>query len=416
MQTATLIAIAWRNLWRQRRRTLLTLASIAFGGFLAVLMTAMQDRSFGDLIDNAARMGAGHVTVQHPEHRDRPALSRTVTDADRLRALAEADGRVVHVVERISGQAMVSTAHDSFGAFFLAFDPSTETRDTFRLGEGLATGALFTAPDEPGIVLGHQLAENLGASLGDRIVYTLTDKNGEIVTGMERLSGTLRTGAASTDAGIVLLPIDRLRAVAGLGPDEATQVAVFIRDGRDAPQVAAALAPQVGADAAVLTWDTAQPEVRAFVSMKIGGGIVFEVVIGVLVAAGIFNTLFMSVLERTREFGIMLAIGFTPRQLFGMVMAESAFLAALGLAASALITVGPYLYLYNTGIDMTAVYAQQGGVDIGGIGMDPILRIGIYPENALIIAILIAGATVLAGLYPAWRAGRADPVASINQG
>jgi ABC-type lipoprotein release transport system permease subunit len=416
MHLGPMVAIAWRNLWRQRRRTILTLASIALGGFLAVLMTSMQDRSFADFIDNAARFGAGHVVFQHPEHRDRPTLSRTVRDGDRLRDLAVGDPRVTAVVERVTGQAMVSTAQDSFGGFFVAFDPARETRDTFRLGEGLATGAMFTRADEPGIVLGHLLAENLGAQLGDRIVFTLTDRAGEIVTGMERLSGTVTTGATSTDAGLMLLPIDRLRAVAGLAPDESTQVGVFVRDGRRAPRVAAALRAQVTGDVAVLTWDEAQPEVKAFVAMKIGGGIVFELVIAVLVAAGIFNTIFMSVLERTREFGIMLAIGYTPGQLFVMVMAESGFLAILGLAASAIVTAGPYWYLHETGIDMSAVYAQQGGIDIGGIGMDPILRIGIYPENALIIAAAIALATMLAGLYPAWRAGRVDPVAAINEG
>jgi ABC-type lipoprotein release transport system permease subunit len=165
----------------------------------------------------------------------------------------------------------------------------------------------------------------------------------------------------------------------------------------------------------VLTWDELQPEIQAFVAMKIGGGRLFELVIGALVAAGIFNTIFMSVLERTREFGILLAIGYAPRQLFAMVMFESMFLAVLGLIGCALVSAGPYWYLESIGIDMTEVYAQQGGIDIGGVGLDPILRIGIFPENLAVIAISIVLATLLAGVYPAWRAGRVDPVASIQQ-
>jgi ABC-type transport system, involved in lipoprotein release, permease component len=165
----------------------------------------------------------------------------------------------------------------------------------------------------------------------------------------------------------------------------------------------------------VLTWDELQPEIKAFVAMKVGGSRVMEGVIGLLVAAGIFNTVFMSVLERSREFGIMRAIGYTPGQLFVLVMAECGFLGLLGLLASALVTVGPYLYLSRTGIDLTEVYAQQGvQMDIGGVGMDPILRIGIFPENAAIIAGAILAATLLAGVYPAWKAGRVDPVEAIN--
>jgi hypothetical protein len=146
-----LVSLAWRNLWRQPRRTVLTLISIAFGGFLAILMTAMQDRSFADFIDNAARFGAGHVTLQHPEYRDTPTLGRTVQGVDALRTAAEADPRVLRVVERTSGNAMVSTARESFGAFFLAFDPERETPETMEITQGLVSGEPFrTASDDGG--------------------------------------------------------------------------------------------------------------------------------------------------------------------------------------------------------------------------------------------------------------------------
>ncbi|MEZ4316396.1 MAG: FtsX-like permease family protein [Myxococcota bacterium] len=414
MNGPNLVSLAWRNLWRQRRRTVLTLVSIAFGGFLAVMMTAMQDQSFADFIDNAAKFGSGHVTLENPAFRDTPALSKSVQHVDALRASAHEDPRVERVVDRTSGQAMISTAKDSFGGFFIAFDPELETEETMEFTQGIVSGKPFETASDDGILLGHILAKNLGAELGDKVVYTLTDRNGEIVSGMERLSGTVNTGASSSDAALVLLPIGAVRKVVGYAPTESTQVAVFLKDGRRAPQVASALESRVGDDVSVLTWDELQPEIKAFVAMKIGGGRLFEMIIAVLVAAGIFNTIFMSVLERTREFGIMLAIGYSPRQIFSMVMFESGFLAVLGLLGAAVVSAGPYSYLHGTGIDMTEVYAQQGGIDIGGVGMDPILRIGIYPENAAAIAVLIVLATLAAGVYPAWRAGRVDPVESIN--
>ena len=415
MSGPKLVSMAWRNLWRQKRRTVLTLMSIAFGGFLAVLMTAMQDQSFADFVDNAAKLGAGHVTIQHPEYRDMPTLTRTVKNADEKRAVAEQDDAVVRVVQRTSGQAMLSTANDSFGAFFIAYDPALETEDTMEFTDGLVAGELFESADSDGIILGHILASNLGADLGDKVLFTLTDRSGEIVSGMERLSGIVNTGASSTDAGLALLPIGTVRKVIGFEPDETSQVAIFLTDGRDALMVRRRLDEHIGPEAVVLTWDELQPEIKAFVAMKIGGGRVFEVVIGLLVAAGIFNTLFMSVLERTREFGIMSAIGYSPGQIFSLVMIESTMMAFMGLVTAIAITAWPYSYLHGTGIDMTEIYAQQGGtIDIGGVGMDPILRIGIFPENALVIAVAIVLATVLAGVYPAWKAGRVNPVESIN--
>jgi ABC-type lipoprotein release transport system permease subunit len=414
MNALKLLSLAWRNLWRQKRRTILTLVSIAFGGLLAVLMTAMQDQSFADFLDKAARLGSGHVTIQHPEYQDRPTLTRTVVHTDAKRAIAEADRDVVRVVDRASGQAMVSTASDSFGAFFIAYDPALESEDSLEFTKGLVEGKLFTTADEDGIILGKVLAENLDAELGNKIVYTLTDRSGEIVTGMERVSGIVSTGAASTDAGLVLLPIDTVRKVVGYDPNESSQVAIFLGDGRNSVNVARRIDKEIGSDASVLTWDQIMPEISAFVAMKVGGGRVFEFIIALLVAAGIFNTIFMSVLERTREFGIMLAIGYSARQLFALVMMESAILSVLGLFSAVLVTALPYWYLQGYGLDLTAVYAQQGGA-IAGVGMDPILRIGIFPENLAIIAVAIVAATMLAGIYPAWKAGRVDPVESINQ-
>lgn len=416
MSPRMLVSIAWRNLWRQRRRTLLTLASIAFGAFLSIMMTAMEDRSFAEFIDNAARLGSGHVAIQHPEYRDSPTLTRTVTATDTKRGLADADPAASRAVERVTGQAMVSTASDSFGAMFIAYDPSQETTDTLAFTKSLVGGALFTSPTDKGVILGQTLAHNLGADLGDKVVFTLTDRHGEIVTGMERLTGVVRTGAPSLDAGLCLLPIGTIRSLVGYDATEATQIAVFLKDGRQAVAAAERLDGQIGPEAAVLTWDQVQPEIRAFVAMKVGGSQVIEAIVALLVAAGIFNTLFMSVLERTREFGIMLALGYSAGQIFGMVMAESVILAFLGLLSAVVLTAWPYLYLAGHGLDLTEAYRAQGldSFEIGGVGMDPIMHIGIFPENALYIALAVVLATVLAGVYPAWRAGRVNPVESIN--
>jgi ABC-type lipoprotein release transport system permease subunit len=405
--------VAWRNLWRQKRRTLLTLSSIVFGTFLAVLMTALQDRSFADMIDSAARLGGGHVTIQHPEYLDKPSLTRTITRGDELRRIATSDPDVERAVERIAGQTVVATARDSFGAFFIAYDPTTEDEDTMAFAEALIEGEMHQAARGKGIVLGKKLAQNLDVELGKKVVYTVMDKHGEIVSGMGRLSGIIETHAPSLDGGLCLLPIDTVRDVLGYGPDESTYVAAFLSDSRRSGAVAGRLDAAVGEDAAALTWDEIQTELASFIAMKVGGGRVMEIIVAVLVAAGIFNTLFVSVMERTREFGIMMAIGHAPRQLFAMVMLESLWLAIVGLAAAAIVTIGPYLYLANTGIDMSAMTGGTG-TEVAGVGFDPVLRVGIFPENVLLIGIAVLIATLAAGLYPAWRAGTVVPVESIK--
>ena len=413
MKGSSLATMAWRNLWRNSRRTYITLSAIVFGVFLAVIMMAMQDRNWADMIRLAARLGAGHVTIQHPEYLDTPALTRTVQGTDRLKRLAADDPHVIRVVERITGFAMLATARENVGAGFIAVSPEQEDDETLSLLAAIVEGEFFGSSTDGGIILGEKLASNLDVELGSKLVYTLADKEGEIVSALARVSGIVRTGSPSVDAGICLLPIDTVREVVGFAPDEAIQVAAFVDDQRASDAVVADLAAAAPEDVAVLAWHELQPDLAVFIAMKVGGSKVMMLVLAALVAAGIFNTLFVSVMERLREFGIMLAVGFSPGLLFRLIMLESAWLAVIGLAAAAAVTIGPYLYLASTGIDISGMIPADQ-MEVAGVGMSTTLRVGIYGESVTLIGVSALVAILLSGVYPAWRAGQADPVETIR--
>jgi ABC-type lipoprotein release transport system permease subunit len=272
---------------------------------------------------------------------------------------------------------------------------------------------LFETAQDEGVVLGSKLAERLQLRLGDRVVYTLTDRSGELVSGMGRLSGTVSSGTPSVDGSLLLLPIDTVRKLLGYAPREATLVAVFLDDSRKSAWAAERLNAALRGKSAALTWDEVRPELSAFIAMKVGGARFMELVILVLVAAGIFNTLLVSVMERSREFGIMMAIGFTRGQLFRLVMWESLWLGLLGLVLGAVLTVGPYLRLASKGLDMTAMVGKDG-TEVAGVGFDPHISVGIFPENLVAICLILLFATLLTGVYPARRAGKLEPVAAIK--
>lgn len=410
-----LATMAWKNLWRQKRRTIITLSSIVFAFFLACIMLGVNDESWENVINTAARIGGGHITVQHPDYFEKPALSRTVQQTrdkiDRIEALPA----VTHALPRIVGQTMLSTTTESYGAGFMAYDPALENTDTISILEAVKEGELFKSSTDKGIILGWRLARNLGAEMGSKVVYTLTDKEGEIVSGLARVSGLVKTGSPAIDLGMCFLPLGAVQKTLGYQGDEATQVAVFI----DSQRKSAAMSTEIGGlldDGSVaLTWKQTQPDLDSFIAMKKGGGTFFALLMLILCAAGIFNTLFISVMERLREFGILVAVGFSPGKLFSLVMFESLWLGLVGLAAGALVTAYPYHYLATTGLDLTEVYATQGGqADIAGVGMSMIMKIGLYPESLIAIVVAVLGATLLSGLYPAIKAGRVEPVETIK--
>ncbi|MCA9697134.1 MAG: hypothetical protein KC431_06395, partial [Myxococcales bacterium] len=189
-------------------------------------------------------------------------------------------------------------------AMAVGIDPAHEDETTLGLVESLAQGEMFASADDPGIIIGAKLAENLDLELGKKVVYTVTDKSGEITSGLARVSGILETGAPEIDSATCLLPIDSMRKVLGYEADEATQIAVFLASHRQAADVSAALAGEIGSDTVmVMPWDQALPELAGFITMKQTGNVVLQGIITILIAAGIFNTLFVSVMERLREFG-----------------------------------------------------------------------------------------------------------------
>jgi ABC-type lipoprotein release transport system permease subunit len=308
---------------------------------------------------------------------------------------------------------MLNTARESRGAAFIAYDPAAEDSTTFSFPQAVAEGTPLASTTGRGIMLGARLAANLGVTLGDKVVYTTTDRTGEIVAGLARVSAIVRTGSPGADAALCLLPIDALRSLLGYAEDEATQVAVFVRDQRESDAVARRLGAEAGPAVAAVPWHETQTGLAAFIALKVGGARFMEILIAVLVAAGIFNTLFVSVMERMREFGILMAIGWSPGRLFGLVMLESAWLGVLGLIGAALVTAVPYWYLASTGIDLSGLVAGNA-MDVAGIAMPSTLRVGIYGDHLAFIAVAAFVATLLSGLYPAWRAGRVDPIETIR--
>jgi len=189
-----LTVLAWKNLWRNRRRTLITAFSIAFGVLLAATFTGMGDYSYTNMINAGASMGKGHITVEAPGYNVSPSLQKYLVNSAKTRLQVLGVPGVEKVLTRISGHALLASARKSVAGFFIAIDPTQETASTSLLLSAINKGQLFSTSQGRGIVIGSRLANNLHLHLGNKLVYTTTDVRGEMVSSIARVSGFFTYG------------------------------------------------------------------------------------------------------------------------------------------------------------------------------------------------------------------------------
>ena len=405
--------LAWRNLWRHKRRTLITASSIAFGVLLAVTFTGAGDYFYTRMIDAGAKMGMGHITVAAPDYNRAPSSQKRLQSANQFQTTLRELPEVSSVIARIQGQAMFASARKSVGGTFIAIDPAQETASNNLFIQALVEGKMLAGLSSKDIVMGVDLARKLQVSLGKKVVYTTTDANGDIVSAIARVSGLFRTGVSEVDGGLALLPLQSVQTVLGYERDEVGFIAVNLHDQRASHVLRDSLQAQAPfQDVEVLNWQQTQPDLAGMIAVDKSANRISQLLIALLISAGILNTMLMSVLERIREFGVMMALCMSPRHLFGLVMLESFWLAVIGLIIGVLITIPWYWYMSETGLDLTSAYGDD--FSFGGVLLDTVFKIRLFKESIVGILIGLFSLALIAGAYPAWRAGRIPPVESLK--
>jgi len=366
------------------------------------------------MINTSAVMGLGHVTIEPKGYNETPSLDKRLTGADRLREKLLQMPGVQDALIRIMGQAMLASANKSIGGAFMAVDPSMESAGQNLFIRSIIEGQLFSGTDSAGAVVGTTTAKKLNLSIGKKLVYTTTDVNGEIVSEIARVTGIFKTGVSEVDGAMILLPIDRVRSVLSYGPYDATLVSIVIKDQRRALKMLDEIDSMLDDPSReVLNWRETQSELASIITLDKAGNRIIQVLIGLLIAAGILNTLLMSVMERTREFGIMMAVGMAPFTLFRLVIIESVWFGILGLLIGVIITIPWYAFMHYHGIDFSGMIGSD--YSASGVLIDPLVKIRLFKESAAWILTSVFTLTILSGIYPAWRAGRVPPVESLKE-
>jgi ABC-type lipoprotein release transport system permease subunit len=331
------LPIAWRNLWRNKRRTWLTAGAIAFASWLVSFGMTIQVGMYGDWIEITTGLFTGHAEVTRTDFIRDSKLEQTIPDATALMREVEATGDVT-VMPRLQGFALVSVGERSFGGLVLGVDLVKEASQ-FSVYDTLIDGVLPVATDE--VIIGETLARNLGAKVGDEIVVLGTAKEGGVAALALTVSGLFNSGQADFDRTFLFTHLSTVQNGFAFG-DEAHSLVLQYRSSDELRQRTSAVADMLPAGVEARTWEAVLPDLVQGIELdRVTGNIMYGMVL-LLVTFSVVNTFLMIVYERTREFGMLLALGMRPWAIVRLVQLEAAFIwlvgAGLGVAISLLIT------------------------------------------------------------------------------
>ena len=420
-----IMRIAWRSFLRHRRRSIITATAISFGLALMLISFGIGNSAHNNMADMGIRLGAGHVIVQGKGFQAEQTLDYSVSEPDEILAQARKISGVVTAVPRVTAGGLISTGAASARVMVAGVDPALEPQASLIaaperrvVGEYLRRTEDMPYASQPAdIYVGVTLAETLALAVDDRVILTVSPRGDDRPrTAAFIVRGVFRTGIADLDNYSAQIPIDVAQKLFHLGTD-VTQIAVLC-DGLDRTAGAVdALRARLRGRAdfdqlEIMPWQEALRELYEAIVLDDAGNYFMMAIIFVIVAIGIFNTVLMSVIERTREFGVMMAIGTSARQMFAIVMAEAFVLGVVSVAVGLALGLSVHYYFASHGLDLTALYGED--LEMAGIVFEGRIYSDLAASSVTLWALVVLAIVVLSAIYPALRATRLDPVEAMR--
>lgn len=402
--------LAWRNLWRHRRRTWLTVGAMVFCNILLVFLVSLQLGAYQMMIDGSLAAYTGHIQVQKQGYLDDQYIYQSVPEVTGLAAQVRAELGVDTVAARAEAFALASSAERSFGIMLTGVQSAYEPGVSTFPGK-LREGRYLADDNAQEIVIGAVLAENLKVGVGDELTFLGSGRDGSFAAAVATVVGILDTGLEEVDRSMAQVPLGWFQQVFSMG-NHGHSVVVRLPSLERVPAAALALRDQLRNrdELTVLDWDALMPGLRQAIDSDMASAWFQYAILVVLVAFSVLNTQLMSVLERTREFGVMLSLGLRPQRLAHLVGMETLLLAIIGMVLGML------------GGGLLSWYLSYAGFSYPGMeemAARFMLPDRMYPEVSLLSMsvgpLAVFGGAMLAALYPALRLFRLQPVAAMKE-
>lgn len=400
------LKMAFRNVLRQKRRSFFTGLSIAGGFTLAVIFIGWADGSYDAIIDQFTRTRLGHIQIHERTYLDRPSLYKTIADVSRIGAVLSRTKDVESWTPRVYSAGLAAAGGKSAGVRIIGIDPQGEERTT-RFDRKIVEGRPFQSSRAREAILGRGLANILNARLGDEIMLLSQGADGSIAGDQYTLVGVASTADDLTDRTAYYLPLATAQDYLVLG-EKVHEIAVVVSRLSRVRAVSHALALELRDPAlSAVPWQVFARSFYDAMKADKAGMWVMLLVIVIIVAVGVLNTVLMSVLERRREYGLLKALGTKPRRIVRLVLLEVVILSAFSMVIGAGLGLGANAILSRHGIRFSS------GLTYGGMVFDT-MRSEINLRSFIIPALTVIFSAVLVGFFPAVKASRTEPARTMR--
>ncbi len=402
--------LAWRNLWRNPRRTIIIIIAVVVGVFSMILLGALMRGVLQGMIDNNIQTLTGEIKVYRQGYRGDPVIENAMENGDAITSrLSDALPAGAHWAARIRVPAVANNARHTAGVTLVGIDPEAEARVSF-IGDATDQGRYLKSGDEYKVLVGRALLNKFETEPGKKLVLMSQDTGNEIASRAFRIVGVYRAEMEETEKRFVFVEKQSAAGMLKLPESAVSEISIMLPDRRRVPEVTAKLQAAMPEEIEVKTWRELLPIVQAYIDIMNGFISLWYVVVFIAMAFGIVNTLLMAIHERMREFGILKAVGMKSHIMIGGVLTESALLLVMGTLIGNLLS-WPILWLWaDRGLDISAMAA---GAEYAGMA-----RV-IYPvvagRDVWLANLTVVGLGLAVSLYPAYKASRFTPVEAMRQ-
>ncbi len=401
-----LLKLAWRNIWRNKRRSLIVIGSVVVGVIAAILLDALQGGMVNQMLFNQISLNVSHIQIHKKGFNDHKEIKSFLPHPGTVEKILKNEKRVKYYSKRVITFGLLSSADNSAGVFIYGIEPSREAKVSI-VNKLLVRGKYFTGGTRE-IVLGERLAKKLNVDLGDKVVAMANTPDGSIGSEVFRVVGLFKSASSEFDKSYIFVPIQTAQKMLGIG-NRFHEIAIITKDYKFVEPTANALQKKLGKDYEALSYQELLPLLVLQMDLYKQLLVIVNMIIALALVFGIINAMLMAVYERIQEIGVLMSIGMKNGKIFTMILTEAFIIGILGTVLGMVLGYGINSLFLSNGVDLRWFAESLSSFGVGAI---------IYPkislENFIQVVTIIPFVSVIGAIYPALKAIKLEPVTAIR--